>query len=129
MGCGENTIDRDGRTEKQPSTEQEWLQLRRSAVLLLEACNLVEMSGRRISPMGEHYVDEADPQVLQLRFEENRRRFLMLTELLRTTGSKAMKAIDRRDSAALMGIGSDVDSAREACHVAFWYPPELDSRE
>src|SRR5262245_10183020 len=46
------TINREGTIEKQPRTPEEWQVVRRSAVSLAEATNLLMMEGRKMAPEG-----------------------------------------------------------------------------
>src|ERR1051325_9438601 len=47
------TINRQGTTEKQPRTDEDWKMVRRSAVALVEATNLLVMEGRKMAPAGD----------------------------------------------------------------------------
>ena len=47
------TINRQGTIEKQPRTEEDWKMVRRSAVALVEATNLLVMEGRTMAPAGD----------------------------------------------------------------------------
>ena len=46
------TINAEGTTEKQPRTDEDWKTVRRSAVALVEATNLLVMDGRKMAPAG-----------------------------------------------------------------------------
>src|SRR6185503_16338413 len=47
------TINREGITEKLPRTDEDWKMVRRSAVALVEATNLLVMDGRQMAPAGD----------------------------------------------------------------------------
>ena len=111
--------------EKRPHTPEEWQAVRRSAVTLVEATNLLVMDGRRIAPVGAHYVDEVDPEVLQARLDANRASFVGMAQALRVAALKTLDAIDAQDTNRIFELGSDLDAVCEACHVAYWYPPDL----
>src|ERR1700761_660212 len=55
------TTGPQGEVDKQPHTTEEWQSLRRSALTLVEATNLLMIDGRPIAPKGAHYAGEADP--------------------------------------------------------------------
>lgn len=38
---------------------------------------------------------------------------------------KTLAAIDAKDADRLFQLGGEIDAACEACHVVFWYPPDL----
>jgi hypothetical protein len=114
--------------EKRPQTPEEWQALRRSAITLIEATNLIVMDGRRIAPAGSRYRDEPDTQVLQARFNANRAAFVGMAEALRAVSLKTLTAIDAQDANRLFELGGDLDETCEACHVVYWYPPDLETK-
>jgi len=114
--------------EKQPRTQEEWQAVRRSAITLIEATNLIVMDGRRISPAGVRYPDEADPTGLEQRYEANRAAFAGMAQALRAVALKTLDAIDAKDTKRLFDLGGDLDEACEACHVVYWYPPDLEPK-
>lgn len=114
--------------QKQPHTPEEWQAVRRNAITLIEATNLIVMDGRRIAPAGAHYTDEADPELLQKRLEANRAPFIGMAEALRGVSVKMLDAIDAKDADRLFDLGSDLDEACEACHLAYYYPRDLEPK-
>ena len=86
------------------------------------------MDGRRIAPTGVHYTDEADPQVLQARLDANRAGFVGFSQALRAVSLHLLDAIDKQDAKRLFDLGGDLDEACEACHVVYWYPPDLEPK-
>src|SRR6516162_11297772 len=59
------TITAAGEDDRQPRTEAEWQAVRRSAIILIEATNLLMMDHRRIAPPGAPAVPgEASASVL-----------------------------------------------------------------
>ena len=114
--------------EKRPRTPDEWQAVRRNAITLIEATNLIVMDGRRIAPAGAHYDEEADPERLQQRLEANRATFVDMAQALRTVGLKTLDAIDAKDAKRLFDLGGDLDEACEACHLAYYYPPDLEPK-
>jgi hypothetical protein len=112
-----------GELEKQPRTEDEWKAERRRAVTLIEVTNLLVMEGRHAAPPetepGQY---ELSPQEIDQKLAKDRQTFTQFAIALRTTALSTLKAIDKKDAAALLASGSDLDAACEACHLAFWYP-------
>src|SRR5689334_13190641 len=47
------TINRQGTTEKQPRSDEDWKNVRRSALALVEATNLLVIPGRKVAPEGD----------------------------------------------------------------------------
>lgn len=122
-------VNAAGRTDKQPRTDEEWQGVRRSAVTLFESMNLITMPGRSIAPAGKVYPYEADTAVLQKKLDGNRAAFLAFAKSVKSLSLKTMQAIDARDPQRLMDVGSEIDEACEACHLVFWYPPELEPKQ
>jgi len=120
-------ITREGLVEKQPRSDEEWKALRRHAVVLLEATNLLVIPGRRVAAK-EFAAD--GPGVFgseEIGAEIGRRRqeFDGFAQGLRASGRRVLAAIDARDVEALLKEGAEMDGACEACHRSFWYPHEV----
>lgn len=112
-----------GEEEKKPRTPEEWLAVRRHAITLIEATNLLVMEGRHAAPAGTQPAEgELSPQQIDQRIASDRAAFVQFAHGLHATATKALEAIDRKDSEALLQAGGDIDSACEACHVTYWYP-------
>jgi hypothetical protein len=112
-----------GEDERQPRTEDEWRAVRRHAVTLLEATNLLIMSGRHAAPQGTRAGDgELAPDEIDRRIAADRNAFVQFAHGLHATAAKALEAIDRKDAEALLQAGGEIDQACEACHVTYWYP-------
>ena len=120
------TITVSGEDDKRPRTPEEWKAVRRSALTLIEATNLLVMPGRHIAPANMAPVPgEPAASVLQQRLDANPAAFAGFAQALRATGLKALAAIDAQDAQKLFDVGGEIDEACEACHLVYWYPPEL----
>lgn len=123
------TVTEAGEEAHQPRTPEEWKDVRRGALNLVEATNLLMMEGRHIAPPGQpREAGEASTEVLQKKLDENRDAFVGFAQALRATGLKALDAVDSKDVNGLLQVGGEIDEACEACHLVFWYPPELSKR-
>jgi len=116
-----------GVVEKRPRSDDEWNALRRHAVVLLEATNLLVLPGRRVA-VKEFPSD--GPGVFsshEIGVELGRRQqeFDAFALGLRTAGRRVLAAVDARDVDALLREGAEMDNACEACHRSFWYPREV----
>jgi hypothetical protein len=119
------TATLQGESEDRPQTPEQWQAVRRNAITLLEATNLIVMPGRRIAPIGMTAPPgELDPAILQRKLETNRAQFAAYAQVLRGLTLQAIDAIDAKDAQKLFELGGAIDSACEACHLVFWYPPE-----
>jgi hypothetical protein len=115
-----------GEDHQQPRTDEEWQAVRRSALTLIESTNLLVMDGRHIvGPNVQLPPGEADPAVLQQRLDANRASFNGFAVALRNVSLKALDAIDAKDPNRLLEVGGEIDEACEACHLVYWYPPDL----
>jgi hypothetical protein len=121
------TTTRDGSVEKQPRSNGDWQVLRRHAVVLLEATNLLVIPGRRVA-VKEFPSDGPgvfSSQEIQAELEHRQREFDGFAQGLRATGRRVLAAIDSRDVDTLLKEGAMMDNACEACHRSFWYPHEV----
>jgi hypothetical protein len=120
-------ITKSGRQDRRPHTEAQWVELRRRAITLVEATNLLVMPGRRIAI---RKFPSAGPGVLssdeiERKLNVDRPSFNAFALALREVGLKVLAAVDKRDVAALSENGEALDEACEACHVENWYPHEV----
>jgi hypothetical protein len=117
-----------GTEERRPRTQEQWQQVRRFAVTLVEATNLIIIPGRRAAPAGTPAgPGELPPEQIDRLISTSRPAFVALARSLNATARKALETIDRQDAEALLQTGGEIDSACEACQLTFWYPPR--SRE
>ena len=123
----ETVVSRRGTEERHPRTERDWIDLRHSAITLIEATNLLQMDGRRVSTRA--FAAEAtgalDSTQIEQRLEANRAGFNAFAQALRTAVLRQLAAIDARDPAALVRAGGEVDEICEGCHLTFWYPNQV----
>src|SRR5262245_53402991 len=74
-----------GVEERQPRTDEEWAAVRRRAITLLEATNLITMEGRHVAKPGEKARVEAielPPEEIENRINQDRGRFVALARAL-----------------------------------------------
>lgn len=114
-----------GADERKPRTDEEWHAVRRHAITLIEATNLLMMEGRHAAPQGARSgAGELSPGEIDQRIASSRSAFIGFAQGLRVTAAGALEAIDRKDSEALLQAGGEIDQACEACHVTYWYPDQ-----
>lgn len=112
-----------GIDRREPRTDEEWHAVRRHAITLIEAMNLVSMEGRHAAPAGtKPGLGELTPAQIDAMIAANRPEFNQFAAVVRAETLNALKAIDRKDAKALFRVGSDIDRRCEGCHVTFWYP-------
>jgi len=124
-GAVGTVMDQDGVHDTFPKTPEEWLNVRRAAIRIIEGSNLLLMPGREAAPPGtksETPGVELEPPEITALIKKNRRSFDAFARALQAVGFEAVRAIDAQDTAALLEIGGRMQDVCEGCHQAFWYP-------
>lgn len=113
--------------EKSPQSDEEWAAVRRSALTLAEASNLLLIPGRKIAHAGEstssHPV-ELEPEGIVREISQNRAAFQAYANALHEASLEIVAAVDKRDHEAILRLGGKLDHVCESCHARFWYPGE-----
>ena len=118
-------VDEKGIIDKTPKTDDEWKEVRRRALMLVEAPNLLVAPGRKVAQPGEkaEYPEvELGPEQIQKMIDDDRDAFVRRARRLQDTAMLALKAIDARDKKELFSRLGEVDKACESCHLHYWYP-------
>ena len=128
-----------GTTETKPTTDQDWAEVRRHALILAEAATLLKAPGRRVVPERPINELEADlvgpddltPDQIQALIDETPDRFARLADDLTAAARVALDAADARSVDALFESGGAIYKACDACHDIYWFPkdrqPALDA--
>lgn len=122
------TISRKGTVENRPRTEEDWKEVRRRAITLIEVPNLLAMPGRTVARPGEKADNpnvELGPEEIQQVIDGDRATFDQRAHALQDAAKQMLDAIDRKDVDALSDAGVTLDKACEQCHLKYWYPPEV----
>ena len=120
-------VTRKGTEERRPRTDMEWKEVRRRAIALVEATNLLIMQGRKVAKPGEKSENpgiELGPEDIQALIDADRPSLIKYAHGLHDAGMKALAAIDKKDPDALSDSGEAIDEACEQCHLKYWYPPD-----
>jgi len=114
----ETTVSRDGETIQQPHSEAEWLEVRRSALTLVESANLLVIPGRRVGvrPFPAEAAGAVDSAQIQELIAAQRPVFDAFAAALRESAVVALAAINARDSTRLVSAGGAIDQVCEGCH-------------
>lgn len=115
---------RDGVEERRPQTDEQWWEVRRHALLLLEATNLLILGEREVSRSylpGSDYGD-LDSNAIKEKIAANRPAFVAFAHGVHDATSQMLRAIDAHDADKLFELGSQLDQACESCHMVFWFP-------
>ena len=124
--------DESGITHKEPRTDEEWKEVRRHALVLLESANLLTMEGRKVANPGEKSENpqvELQPEEIQKLIDSDRPSFVRRARRLQDAAAMALKAIDVKDRDALFHSIESIDHACENCHLHYWYPNDKRAHE
>jgi hypothetical protein len=124
-------VTRKGTEERRPRTDEDWKNVRRRAIELIEAPNLLMMEGRKVAKPGEKSENpgiELGPEQIQEILDGDRATFVQRAHALQDAAKEALAAIDKKDVDALSNAGETIDEACEQCHLKYWYPPDAAER-
>ena len=113
--------------EKAPKTADDWKEMRRHNIALMEATDLLQIPGRRVARPGEKSENpqiELSPEVIQTLIDSDRASWIKYAHGLHDAAAQMMKAIDAKDSMAVTEAGDVLDRACETCHKQYWYPDQ-----
>jgi hypothetical protein len=114
-----------GTEERQPRTDDDWKTVHRSAVILVEATNLLKMDGRHVAKAKEKSDNpgiELEPEQMEKLINDDRPAFLKFAKGLHDAALPALRATEDRNPTALLDAGEAIDTACENCHLKYWYP-------
>lgn len=125
------TVDLEGVHENFPETDDEWQEVRRRAVTLMEATNLMLLPGREIAEPGvtaENPDVELEPAQIQELIATDPEKWAELTHHLHDVASQLVTSIDARDTDEYSEVSNSLDRACEGCHLEYWYPNDEAAR-
>jgi hypothetical protein len=120
-------ISAEGTEERQPRTDEEWAAVRRGAIQVVEASNLLRIPGRQVARPGEKSENpgiELEPSSIQKLIAEDPATWTRLVDALHDAAVPALKAIDAKNVQDLFDAGDQLEKACENCHQHYWYPPK-----
>ena len=126
-GAVRTVLDQEGTHESVPKTKEEWLDVRRAAVRIIEGGNLLMMPVREAAPLGtksEVPGVELEPAQITALIKKNRKKFDAFARSLRGLGLEALRASDAQNADLLSDVGGRMEDVCESCHKTFWYPLE-----
>ena len=118
-------VTKKGTEERRPRTPDQWKEVRRRAIAMIEGTNLLIMDGRLVAHKGEQSENpgiELGPEEIKAVIDSDRASFIKFAHALHDAGMKALAAIDKKDADALSDAGETIDEACEQCHLKYWYP-------
>jgi hypothetical protein len=128
----ETVVSADGIEEKAPKTDEDWKEVRRRAIQLMEATNLLRMPGRQVAHPGEKADDpkvELAPEQIQAMIDKDRATWIKYAQGLHEATMATFKAIEAKDAEGLLNTGDGIDNACENCHKHYWYPDDVQAQQ
>jgi hypothetical protein len=125
-------VSATGTEERAPKTDEEWTNVRRHAIQLIEATNLLLMPGRHVARSGEKAENpevELGPEEIENLINQDREAWTNFAHGLHDAATPALKAIDTRNVQGLLDAGEGIDTACENCHLKYWYPMSKQAAE
>ena len=120
------TVIDDGRmTDEAPVTDEQWAEVRRHALIVSEAANLLLMPSRPVAPPGAKSSApgvELEPEEVRALIDKNRDGWNVYVQQFQDSLTPALAAIDAKNPQALVEAGEHIDTACETCHQVFWFP-------
>jgi hypothetical protein len=126
-GAVKTVVDQEGIHETAPKTAEDWLDVRRAAVRLVEGTNLLMVPGRDAAPAGtksEVPGVELEPAEIAALIKKKRKSFDAFAGALQALGLEALRASDTKNIELLADVGGRMEDVCEGCHKTFWYPGE-----
>jgi hypothetical protein len=124
-GAAGTVADKQGVRDLSPKTPEDWLEVRRAAVRLIEGCNLLMMPGREAAPAGvksEAPGVELEPAEITALIGKEREGFDAFAMALQAVSAEALQAIEAKNTDLLIEVGGRMEEVCESCHQTFWYP-------
>jgi hypothetical protein len=109
-----------------PKNDEDWTRLRRQAITLLEASDLLLTPGRHVAKPDEKSKApdaQMDPKAIEALISKDRESWKNFSYKMHDAVSVALKAIDEKKAMALSDAGNDLTTVCGDCHMKFWYPP------
>jgi cytochrome c556 len=126
-GAVETVVSAKGIQDKRPQNDEEWKEVRKHAIMLVEATNLLQMPGRQVAKPGEKADDpavELDPAQIEEMINKDRASWNKYLQALHDATMDSFKAIEAKDAEGLLNTSDRIDTACENCHKHYWYPDE-----
>ena len=124
--------DEHGVTHRAPRTAAEWDTVRHHLQVLVEAEKLLIVPGRRAAEPGDRSSNpevENEPEQVQKLLDSQHSDFVARAGRLREAATLGLRAVDARDTTALLGAITAIDKACESCHLHYWYPNDKRAHE
>ena len=124
------TVIDNGMTDRAPKTDEDWAEVRRHALIVSEAANLLLMRDRPVAPPGAPSLApgvELAPEEIRSLIDKNPDGWNFYVQEFQDSLKPALAAIDAKNPQALFDAGEQIDTTCENCHQVFWFPSAVAS--
>jgi hypothetical protein len=121
----EHGVENGAITDRVPTTDEDWAEVRRHALIVSEAANLLLMHDRPVARPGQPSLApgiELAPEEIRQLIDKNPEGWNFYVLQLQDSLKTALAAIDAKNAQALFDAGDPIDTTCENCHSTFWYP-------
>ncbi len=121
------TVAPGGADERVPHSDEEWKDVRRGALRLVEAANLLMIPGRHVARPHEKSETpgvELEPAEMEALVNKDRNLWERKVQAFHHATLDALQAIESKDTVKLFEVGGTLDASCESCHRQYWYPNE-----
>ena len=125
-----SVVDDGSLTDHAPAKDEEWAEVRRHALVVIEAANLLLMHDRPVAPPGAPSLApgvELTPEEIRSLIDKNPDGWNFYVQEFQDSMKPALAAIDAKNAQALFDAGEKIDTTCENCHSTFWYPKAVAS--
>ena len=124
----EHGVDNGKLTDKLPTTDEDWAVIKRHALVVSEAANLLLMPTRPVAPPGAPSLApgvELKPEEIRALIDKNPEGWAFYVHEFQDSLKPALAAIDAKNAQELFNVGGKIDETCENCHSTFWYPSAI----
>jgi hypothetical protein len=125
-----SVIDQAGLSDRTPMSDEDWAELRRHALVVSEAANLLLMRDRPVAPPGAKSMApgiELAPEEVRALIDKNPDGWNFFVQQFQDSLTPTLAAIDAKNPQALIDAGEKVDETCENCHQVFWFPNAVEA--
>ena len=127
-------ITATGTVDTAPVSEGDWERVRTGAVMIAEGADLLRIA-RPFAPPGDQNnstgpdAEELSPAQIKAKLDADPVLWDAKVQALRNVGLQVLEIAKRKNAQELWDAGDNLDQACENCHLAYWYPAEIEFRK
>lgn len=109
----------------EPKTDEDWKEMKRHTIALMEATDLLQIPLRPVAQPGEKAENpqvELSPEVIKTMIDSDRAAWIKHNHTLHDAASAMSKAVETKSTTGVLDAGDLIDKACETCHKQYWYP-------